>query len=117
MSDLIKRLRALRQDLQKHLTVGALAAFVVTLAVTPQAQGVVLAHEWFLAALIGAVAGFVSAAALGWAKEYLWDARGRGTVDRLDYLTTGRGGGLGAAAGLLVVVALHLAGVPPWGLP
>lgn len=47
------------------------------------------------AALLGLLAGERA----GWAKEYVWDASGRGTVDRADYLHTARGAALGALLG------------------
>lgn len=78
-----------------RLAVMALAAAVAPLLpmiLLPLAQPVP-------AALLGLVAGERA----GWVKEYVWDASGKGTVDRDDYLWTGRGAIAGAVAGALVV--------------
>ncbi len=91
--------RALRPDLRKHVIAGLAIGLAVTLCAGPWLHPLA-------AALLGAVAGI----AVGWLKEYFWDARGRGTVDRLDYLMTGRAALLGAALGGLIIT---LSGIGP----
>lgn len=94
--------RALRPDLRKHIVAGLGIALPITLCAGPWLHPL-------LAAASGAVAGIV----VGWLKEYFWDKRGHGTVDRLDYLMTGRAAILGGALGGVIIT---LSGIGPgWG--
>lgn len=98
-------------DKRLHLAAGALIAGVCTVLAATLAGAVLPALPAVLhplaepvpAALLGLLAGERA----GWVKEYVWDAGGRGTVDRGDYLYTGRGAMLGALAGAVVVSALQ----------
>ena len=86
---------------KKHLAVGFAIGFVVSL-ILQQYISTPTAH------LIGVGLGVFA----GWAKEHLWDARGRGTVDAKDFQITAAGAGavLGALAAL---VAKHLYQLAP----
>ena len=96
---------ALRPDLRLHLTGGFVVALVATLAV---GYGAPLLPWWPGGAdpVFGALVGAAIGVAVGWGKEYLYDASGRGTVDRRDFLVTGRGAIVGATVGLGVLLAL-----------
>ena len=101
---IIGKWRALRPDLRKHIIAGLAIGLSVTLCAGPWTPPLI-------AALLGAVAGIV----VGWLKEYFWDKRGHGTVDRLDYLMTGRAAILGGALGGVIIT---LSGIGPgWGWP
>lgn len=95
----------LRDDLRKHVIVGLAAGAVgavVSFALLTLAFGLDTLPALALAVALGAVGG----AALGYAKEYLWDARGRGTVDREDFLYTGRAAIVGAVLAAAAIAAL-----------
>lgn len=96
--------RALRPDLKKHVIAGTGIAFVVALAL-----GLAVHLQWLAMSPVScAIIGLTSGSAVGWLKEYVWDASGRGTVDRSDYLYTARGAIIGA---VLAFVALWFVGI------
>lgn len=123
LTTLKARWAALRPDLQKHLLVGFAIGCMVCVSAWLAAgyAGTLLAearHE-LAAALLGLVAefrhpvfagllGLVAGERAGWIKDYVWDASGKGTVDRDDYLFTGRGAVAGAAVGAVMVTLLPL---------
>ncbi|MFZ9959372.1 MAG: hypothetical protein ACO3GP_03180 [Candidatus Limnocylindrus sp.] len=96
--------RALRPDLKKHTIAGAGIAFSVAMAL-----GLAVHLQWIaMSPMSCALVGLASGGAVGWLKEYAWDIRGHGTVDRDDYLYTLRGAAIGAivAAAVLFVVGI-----------
>ena len=99
-------------DQKLHALLGAVFAGVCTFSAAHLAAALqpllpALLHplaQPLPAALLGLLAGERA----GWAKEYVWDASGRGTVDRADYLHTARGAALGALlGGALVALTVH----------
>lgn len=92
----------MRHDLVLHYRVGlALGMFFgvaagLALAVLGEVPSPV-------AATLGGAFGWLVADRAGWAKEYWWDAKGRGTVDREDYRQTSRGGYHGASLAFVIV--------------
>lgn len=98
------------QDKKLHAIAGAGIAFVVTLLVvlmtTALAPMLPLVLHPLSQPVPAALLGLVAGERAGWVKEYVWDAAGRGTVDRGDYLWTGRGAIAGALAGALVVALM-----------
>ena len=111
MTTLITRWRALRYDLKKHVIAGAALALVFTLATgTLLSWAAPLLPAWWppqANPIFAALIGWVLAERIGWGKEYVWDASGRGNVDRDDYLYTGRAALLGAVVGACVLFAAH----------
>jgi ribose/xylose/arabinose/galactoside ABC-type transport system permease subunit len=101
---LIDRFRALRVDLKKHLLVGAAAGYVA--AVLAGLIGWHFGVELLAHPVVAGLVGFAAGVVIGWLKEYRWDAAGHGTVDRADYLFTGRGAVVGAVLGALTVALL-----------
>lgn len=102
-------------DQKLHAAMGLLIAGVCTFLAAMLAQALqpvlpAVLHplaEPVPAALLGLLAGERA----GWVKEYVWDAGGRGTVDRADYLYTVCGAIAGAVLGAaLVAVVQALAG-------
>lgn len=96
------------RDKQLHLIVGLLSAWAVAVCVGVLSQA---GAAWWPDALqvlgdpvAAALLGLLVGERAGWVKEYVWDAAGRGTVDRGDYLWTGRGAIAGA---LLGAACLH----------
>lgn len=104
---------ALRPDLRMHLVVGVLIALASTLALG-LGLGMLPSVPELLAPLQhplpAALAGLVLGERAGWLKEYVVDARGAGTLDRDDYLYTGRGAIAGAAIGAVLVSVLPALG-------
>lgn len=96
----------MRSDYKKHAWAGGGVGLVVGLVSGYLLTGllpllVVLLLAWGL--------GTAAAYAVGWGKEYLWDASGRGQVEREDLRYTWKGGAVGAL--LAVFVVFLLAGV------
>lgn len=110
MSNLKQRWSVLRIDLKKHLTLGLAIAFVVTLAAFPVTLAV-MGGDWIPAAILAALSGLSAGVLAGWVKEYVIDKSGHGTVDRDDYLYTGRGSVVGAALALALLLLRHFTSV------
>lgn len=123
LTTLKARWAALRPDLKKHLLVGCAIGCMVCVSAWLAAgyAGTLLGQALHpaVAAVLGFVAefrhpvlagllGLVAGERAGWVKDYVWDASGRGTVDRDDYLFTGRGAVAGAAVGAVMVTLLPL---------
>lgn len=85
----------MRKDLKQHLIAGVLIALF---------QAWVLTMWLPVLPLFAAFLGAVGAAAVGWAKEYLYDAKhpDKHTVDKKDLWFTAAGGVLGALLFLLI---------------
>lgn len=102
-------------DQRLHLAMGLLIAGVCTFLAAMLAhalQPVLPAVLHPLAQPVpAALLGLLAGERAGWVKEYVWDAGGRGTVDRADYLHTMRGAAAGAMLGaVLVALVQALAG-------
>jgi len=75
----------MRKDLKLHFAVGAVIAAVVTFV-----------SFYFFNVTVSMSLGVICSVLAGYAKEYLWDAKGRGVVDVKDFEYTCIGGILGA---------------------
>ena len=123
LTTLKARWAALRPDLKKHLLVGfafgsgvcvvswLAAGYAGTLlgqAQHPAAEAVLRFIAGFRHPVFAGLLGLVAGERAGWVKDYVWDASGKGTVDRDDYLFTGRGAVAGAVAGGMLVTLLPM---------
>ena len=96
----------LRVDLKKHIWSGLGSGFICTLAFyLGVAVYFTLMPATIETVLIAAAVGTACGIGIGWAKEYLWDVRGRGVVDRADFLFTGRASIYGAVCAAAILVA------------
>lgn len=84
----------MRKDLKLHFIIGAAIAAVLTAGAF-----------YFVNVTIAMSIGVIAAVIAGYAKEYWWDAKGRGTVDVKDFEYTCIGGIVGA---LVVGVVINM---------
>ena len=105
-------------DQRLHLAMGLLIAGVCTFLAAMLAHALLPVLPAVLHPLAepvpAALVGLLTGERAGWVKEYVWDAGGRGTVDRADYLHTLRGALAGAVlgAGLVALVQSMARGLP-----
>lgn len=94
----------MRHDLKQHYLIGGAAGFA---GAAGALYSGVLSSFGLLELLVAYLAGVVLSYIIGWGKEHIWDASGRGTVDKLDLRRTWQGGAAGAAIPVLIFLMTH----------